>query len=80
MNGVPTLKQSLSVTLKAALAILSSLLACIGCGGNRESSAPPLSPKIRWRGEDTDYRNVTQSEAKRGPDQPAAKSEEIQNP
>jgi len=74
------MKRSFSLIAKAALAILSSLLACIGCGGNRNSSTPPPSPKIRWRGEDTDYRNVTESEPKRWPDQPADKSEETQNP
>jgi hypothetical protein len=73
------MKRSLSLFAKAVLAMLSSLLAFLGCGGSRDPSAPPSKPKIRWRGEETDYRNVTEAEPNRRPDQTTAQTpEELQ--
>ena len=70
------MKRSLSLVVKTTLAMLSSLLAFFGCGGNRDPSAPPSKPKIRWRGEETDYRNVTETEPNRPSDQSTAQTTE----
>jgi len=40
------MKHSLSLILKAALAIVSPLLALFGCGGSRNPAPPPAPPKI----------------------------------
>jgi len=73
-------KCSLSLILKAALAILSPLLASFGCG-SRGPAAPPPPPKIRWRGEETGYQNTTELESNRRPEPaPGKQSQEIPKP
>jgi hypothetical protein len=75
-----TVKRSFSVIARAALAVLSPILACFGCGGGRDP-APPPPPKIRWRGEETGYQNTTELESNRRPEPaPEKQSQEIPKP
>jgi hypothetical protein len=62
------MKRPFSLILRAALAIVSPLLACFGCGGSRGPSSPPPNPKVRWRGEETGYQNTTQLQSSRRSD------------
>jgi hypothetical protein len=73
------MKRSLSLAVKSVLAMLSSLLAFFGCGGNRDPSAPPAKSKIRWQGEETDYRNITEGEPNRRPDPTTTQTPEETN-
>lgn len=74
------MKRSFSLILQAFLTILSPLLACFGCS-SRSPSAPPSSPKIRWRGQETDYHHTTELESPRRPDPVSdPQSQEVQKP
>lgn len=74
------MKRSLSLIVHVFLTILSPLLACFGCS-SRSPSAPPSSPRIRWRGQETDYDNAAELESPRRPGPASAsQSQKVQKP